>query len=333
MNMLATAEAADLAAAQRNGSLCDCEVAIYTSGERDPRNRPRSDTGARQLHLMGTIRGCHACRIARPCSNSSTRFGPAAHLLQSARLAQKNGASEKIVLACLIHDIGNIGFIRADHGYWAAQLISLTLMRKSLSLWLSPGPQVLCRRVAPAIRTRSRTSAFSATTSSRAVLGARVPIRAQAQILRGGAAPHRERSLRCSIRTCRSSSRNSRISWAGISASRKKGSASTTALPPTCGARSTGRRGTCSASLAGLYIRAQEVPLPPVRDTISSAARTPSPPPEMRARRPAARAVFGAHLVRLCAPVAADAAIPSKACRSSRAVSALFRARRSRPHR
>ena len=44
-------------------------------------------------------------------------------MLQSARFAQKNGASEKIVLACLIHDIGNVGFIRADHGYWAAQLI------------------------------------------------------------------------------------------------------------------------------------------------------------------------------------------------------------------
>ena len=51
------------------------------------------------------------------------RFGPATHLLQSARLAQKNGVTEKLVLACLIHDIGNIGFIRADHGYWAAQLI------------------------------------------------------------------------------------------------------------------------------------------------------------------------------------------------------------------
>ena len=51
------------------------------------------------------------------------RFGPALHMLQSARLAQKNGVSEKLVLACLIHDIGNIGFIRADHGYWAAQLI------------------------------------------------------------------------------------------------------------------------------------------------------------------------------------------------------------------
>jgi len=27
---------------------------------------------------------------------------------------------EKIILACLLHDIGVIGFIRADHGYWGA---------------------------------------------------------------------------------------------------------------------------------------------------------------------------------------------------------------------
>lgn len=45
------------------------------------------------------------------------------HLLQSARLAQKNGLSEKMVLACLLHDIAVAGFIRADHGYWGAQLI------------------------------------------------------------------------------------------------------------------------------------------------------------------------------------------------------------------
>jgi hypothetical protein len=51
------------------------------------------------------------------------RFGPSNHLMQSARLAQKNGAGEKIVLACLLHDIANIGFIRGDHGYWAAQLV------------------------------------------------------------------------------------------------------------------------------------------------------------------------------------------------------------------
>jgi hypothetical protein len=27
------------------------------------------------------------------------------------------------VLACLLHDIANIGFIRGDHGYWGAQLV------------------------------------------------------------------------------------------------------------------------------------------------------------------------------------------------------------------
>src|SRR5262249_35624033 len=51
------------------------------------------------------------------------RFGPSAHVLQSARLAKKNGVSEKIVLGCLLHDISAMGFIRGDHGYWGAQLV------------------------------------------------------------------------------------------------------------------------------------------------------------------------------------------------------------------
>ena len=52
------------------------------------------------------------------------RFAPSqAHLLQSARLAQRNGLPEKMVLGCLLHDIAVTGFIRADHGYWGAQLI------------------------------------------------------------------------------------------------------------------------------------------------------------------------------------------------------------------
>ena len=36
----------------------------------------------------------------------------------------KNGCDEKIVLACLLHDISVGGLIRADHGYWAAQMIA-----------------------------------------------------------------------------------------------------------------------------------------------------------------------------------------------------------------
>jgi hypothetical protein len=45
------------------------------------------------------------------------------HLLQSARLAQKNGMPEKIVLACLLHDIAVTAHVRSDHGYYGAQLI------------------------------------------------------------------------------------------------------------------------------------------------------------------------------------------------------------------
>ena len=46
------------------------------------------------------------------------RFGPANHLLQSARHAVRAGMDEKVVMACLVHDVGVIGFIRADHGHW-----------------------------------------------------------------------------------------------------------------------------------------------------------------------------------------------------------------------
>jgi hypothetical protein len=51
------------------------------------------------------------------------RFAPSAHLLQSAKHAVKNGLGEKTVLACLLHDIAVLGFIRADHGYWGAQMV------------------------------------------------------------------------------------------------------------------------------------------------------------------------------------------------------------------
>jgi hypothetical protein len=45
------------------------------------------------------------------------------HLLQSAALARRSGHPEKIVLACLLHDIAIGGLIPGDHGYWGAQLI------------------------------------------------------------------------------------------------------------------------------------------------------------------------------------------------------------------
>src|SRR3974377_2160530 len=45
------------------------------------------------------------------------------HLLQSANLASVKGCSEKIVLACLLHDISVVGFVRSDHGHWPGQMI------------------------------------------------------------------------------------------------------------------------------------------------------------------------------------------------------------------
>ena len=50
------------------------------------------------------------------------RFVPAAHLLQSAALAKRRGASEEIILACLLHDAGQ-GLMKTDHGWWGAQII------------------------------------------------------------------------------------------------------------------------------------------------------------------------------------------------------------------
>jgi hypothetical protein len=45
------------------------------------------------------------------------------HLLTSAKRALDSGLEEKIVLACLLHDISNGCLMRADHGYWGAQMI------------------------------------------------------------------------------------------------------------------------------------------------------------------------------------------------------------------
>ncbi len=46
------------------------------------------------------------------------------HLLSSATRALADGHDGKTVLACLLHDISNACLIRADHGYWGAQMIA-----------------------------------------------------------------------------------------------------------------------------------------------------------------------------------------------------------------
>ena len=123
MTTLQRAEAAEHALSQELDRVVVKSV-LYTSGERDPRqpvSRPPDDG---RLYMMG-----HDPRLPKMPDKPTLfdffrlRFGPSAHLLQSARLAMKNGVSEKIVLACLLHDIAIAGFIRSDHGYWSAQLL------------------------------------------------------------------------------------------------------------------------------------------------------------------------------------------------------------------
>jgi hypothetical protein len=46
------------------------------------------------------------------------------HLLISAARAMEAGLEEKVVIACLLHDISNGCLIRTDHGYWGAQMIA-----------------------------------------------------------------------------------------------------------------------------------------------------------------------------------------------------------------
>lgn len=123
MTSLQRAEAAEHAMSQELDRVVVKSV-IYTSGERDPRAPVARPPDQGKLYLMG-----HDPRLPRMPAKPTLfdfftyRFGPATHMLQSARLALKNGANEKIVLACLLHDIAISGFIRSDHGYWAAQLL------------------------------------------------------------------------------------------------------------------------------------------------------------------------------------------------------------------
>ena len=48
-------------------------------------------------------------------------MSPSCTCLQSAKLALDAGQDEKVVMACLLHDIANGALLRTDHGYWGAQ--------------------------------------------------------------------------------------------------------------------------------------------------------------------------------------------------------------------
>jgi hypothetical protein len=98
---------------------------LFTSGDLDP-TKPAPPPADPSLHvLMGDDP-----RLPKMPKEPTLmdffkyRFSPSqSHLLQSAKHALNDGHSEKVVMACLLHDIGVVGFIRADHGYWGEQLV------------------------------------------------------------------------------------------------------------------------------------------------------------------------------------------------------------------
>ncbi|MCE4062656.1 hypothetical protein LXM60_20850 [Pandoraea sputorum] len=101
---------------------------LFTSGDRDPTSPIMPPPGGKpdpRHFLMGDDPRLQKMP-ERPTLLDffKHRFAPANHLLQSATHALKAGHDEKTILACLLHDISVSGFIRADHGYWGAQLIA-----------------------------------------------------------------------------------------------------------------------------------------------------------------------------------------------------------------
>lgn len=100
---------------------------LYQSGDIDPaapRARPSKEEVGGRLYLMAEDPRLRKMPEAPTLIDFfKYRFGPSQHLLQSARLAMKSGLEEKVVMACLLHDIAVFGLIRSDHGYWGAQLI------------------------------------------------------------------------------------------------------------------------------------------------------------------------------------------------------------------
>src|SRR3989442_11824726 len=94
MTSLERAEAAEHAMSQELDRIVVKSV-IYTSGERDPREWLPPQHAQGKLYMMGPdSRLPRMPEKPRLCDFFKYRFGPSAHVMQSARLAKKNGVSE-----------------------------------------------------------------------------------------------------------------------------------------------------------------------------------------------------------------------------------------------
>jgi hypothetical protein len=99
---------------------------VFRSGATDPTQEPVEPSTADELIIAGDDPRLRPMPKAPKLSDFfRLRFSASkVHCLQSAALARRNGYGEKVVMACLLHDISMAGFIRGDHGYWGAQLVA-----------------------------------------------------------------------------------------------------------------------------------------------------------------------------------------------------------------
>jgi hypothetical protein len=101
---------------------------LYVSGDVDPRAAPDLELPALLAAGKRVNMGADP-RLPRLPDRPGLldffelRMGVPTHLLQSATHALRAGCEEKIVLACLLHDISVGMFVRGDHGYWGAALL------------------------------------------------------------------------------------------------------------------------------------------------------------------------------------------------------------------
>ena len=100
---------------------------IYRSGEDDPRTLVHDFdkvVAANKRGLMGPDpRLSEMPEKPTLIDFFNHRMCNTQHLMQSARLALKNGYGDKVAFACLVHDISVTSFISGDHGFWGKQLL------------------------------------------------------------------------------------------------------------------------------------------------------------------------------------------------------------------
>jgi hypothetical protein len=101
-------------------------MSLLGTGQRDVETELMAQLGPDTVFMMGDNPALLTMpRKPKLLDFFRLRFTPFTrnHLLQSANVALKSGMEEKVVLACLLHDIANGALIRVDHGFWGAQLI------------------------------------------------------------------------------------------------------------------------------------------------------------------------------------------------------------------